>query len=82
LRRRDPVWQDGFFDHRVRSSEKMEWVAYYCLQNPVRAGLVLDGEEWPFFRCKPALWQRLQERHEELQLLEAEKRGWAPPGGE
>jgi putative transposase len=82
MRRRDPVWQEGYFDHRVRSFEKMEWVAFYCLQNPVRAGLVLDGEEWPFFRCKPSLWRRLQRRHEELQLLEAEKRGWAPQAGE
>ncbi|MCP5522095.1 MAG: hypothetical protein H7A46_11175 [Verrucomicrobiales bacterium] len=41
-------WQDGFHDHKFRTSESeaRKW-EYVCL-NPVRAGLVKRPEEWPF----------------------------------
>jgi REP element-mobilizing transposase RayT len=41
-------WQAGFHDHkfRTRESESRKW-EYICL-NPVRAGLVLRPEEWPY----------------------------------
>ena len=42
------VWQDGFFDHRLRNdaevAEKMDYVA----NNPVRKGLCETAEDWPF----------------------------------
>jgi putative transposase len=79
LHRSGRFWQDSFFDHRLRTEEKLEWVAFYCLRNPVRAGFVLDGEDWPFFKCKPDLWKAVKDRSEELLKLESERKGWQPP---
>lgn len=41
------VWQRYFFDHRLRRDESYFEKANYILENPVRAGLVQDWEEWP-----------------------------------
>ena len=42
------LWQDGFHDHRFRSSES-ESRKWECIcMNPVRAGLVERPEQWPF----------------------------------
>lgn len=42
------LWQPGFFDHVLRSEESYAQKWEYVLQNPVRAGLVEDPEEWPY----------------------------------
>ncbi len=42
------IWQDGFFEHRLRRNEGWEEKAAYILDNPVRAGLLAEGAEWPF----------------------------------
>ncbi len=42
------VWQDGFFDHRLRGNESYEEKAHYIRMNPVRAGLVTEPREWPY----------------------------------
>jgi len=42
------VWQEGFFDHILRSSESYSEKWEYVRANPVRAGLVKNVEEWPF----------------------------------
>lgn len=43
-----PHWQRNFFDHVIRNyeSEAEKWV--YMRENPVRAGLVLRSEDWPY----------------------------------
>lgn len=41
-------WQDSFFDHLLRSDESESEKWEYIRQNPVRAGLVTDAEDWPF----------------------------------
>ncbi|MFU8894430.1 MAG: REP-associated tyrosine transposase [Luteolibacter sp.] len=43
-------WQRDFFDHRLRSWESAEEKATYIRMNPVRAGLVTNPEDWPFYR--------------------------------
>jgi len=40
------VWQPGFFDHLMRSSESYSEKWQYVYGNPVRKGLVLNSEEW------------------------------------
>ena len=45
---RDPVWQRGFFDHLLRSDESYAQKWEYVRENPVRAGLVSDAQEWPY----------------------------------
>jgi len=43
-----PHWQHGFFDHLIRHSESYAEKWEYVRQNPVRAGLVQDPDEWPW----------------------------------
>jgi putative transposase len=43
-----PHWQKGFFDHLVRNSESHSEKWEYVWQNPVRAGLVEEAEDWPW----------------------------------
>ena len=41
-------WQPGFFDHLMRHSESYSEKCDYVYQNPVRAGLVANPEDWPY----------------------------------
>jgi len=43
-----PHWQEGFFDHVMRSSESYSAKWAYVQQNPVRAGLAANPEAWPY----------------------------------
>jgi putative transposase len=43
-----PHWQQGFFDHVLRSSESYSEKWDYVRMNPVRAGLSPAPEEWPY----------------------------------
>jgi len=42
------VWQPGFFDHVLRSAESYAEKWEYVRNNPVRAGLVKNADEWRF----------------------------------
>ena len=44
----EKVWQPGFFDHVMRSSESYSEKWNYVRMNPVRAGLVVNSEDWTF----------------------------------
>ncbi len=43
-----PHWQEGFFDHLLRSSESYSEKWDYVRMNPVRAGLSKTPEAWPY----------------------------------
>ena len=43
-----PHWQKGFFDHSIRHSENYSEKWNYVYQNPIRAGLVTDADDWPW----------------------------------
>ena len=43
-----PHWQEGFFDHLLRSGESYAEKWDYVRMNPVRAGLCRDAGEWPY----------------------------------
>ncbi len=43
-----PHWQEGFFDHLMRGSESYAQKWDYVRENPVRAGLASNSEEWPY----------------------------------
>jgi putative transposase len=45
---RPPFWQKGFFDHVLRSSESYAEKWHYVRENPVRAGLASNWEDWPY----------------------------------
>ena len=42
------LWQPSFYDHVLRDGESSLPVIHYILQNPVRSGLVLRCEEYPY----------------------------------
>lgn len=43
-----PHWQEGFFDHLMRSAESYAGKWKYVEQNPLRAQLCGRSEDWPF----------------------------------
>lgn len=48
LRVMKPYWQEGFFDHLLRSGESYSQKWEYVQMNPVRARLCEKPEDWPF----------------------------------
>ncbi len=45
------LWQREYFDHRIREDERgvqLQNQAEYILNNPVRAGLCMRREDWPW----------------------------------
>lgn len=45
------VWQEGYFDHRLRDDERGKQLSAkmnYIRQNPVVAGLCTRAEDWPW----------------------------------
>jgi REP element-mobilizing transposase RayT len=42
----DPIWQRGFFDHMLRSDESYAQKWDYVRDNPVRAQLVKNADDW------------------------------------
>jgi putative transposase len=48
LKVRGTFWQPGFFDHILRSDESYSEKWNYVHENPVRAGLVKDADDWRF----------------------------------
>jgi len=52
LNRQGPVWNSQYRDHAVRKDEVLVEVIQYCLNNPVRAGLVKDFHEYPYWVCR------------------------------
>lgn len=41
-------WQPESYDHLVRHKDSFERIIRYILQNPVKAGLVDNWEDWPY----------------------------------
>jgi len=41
-------WQRNFFEHRLRNEENVQQKADYILQNPARAGLATQNQDWPY----------------------------------
>jgi len=48
LGRVDFQWQPNFFDHVLRSEQSYSEKCQYIRNNPVRAGLVEDANDWPY----------------------------------
>ena len=52
LKREGPFWQRQYHDHAVRKDEDLNQLVQYTLNNPVRAGLVSDFRDYPFWYCR------------------------------
>ena len=47
--RRHRLWQKGYYDRVLRDDEPIPDVIRYIIENPVRAGLVIEPREYPFW---------------------------------
>lgn len=41
------LWQQSFFDRVMRKTDDIDGLARYIIGNPLRAGLIAVGEDWP-----------------------------------
>ncbi len=53
LGRQGAFWQDESYDHVIRNNEEYTRIVNYVLENPVKAGLVAQWDEWQWTYCKP-----------------------------
>ena len=53
LKRSGPFWQPGFYDRCIRDVKEYENVVAYILNNPVKAGLIADWEQWEYKWISP-----------------------------
>lgn len=52
------TWQRDFWEHRIRTDEKVEDYAFYMFLNPYRAGVLSSGSTWPgWWMPKPRSFQ-------------------------
>lgn len=47
-RREKAFWQHESYDHVVRNAREYERILAYIVNNPVKAGLVTDWQDWPY----------------------------------
>ena len=45
------IWQAGYHDSGIRDESALRMQVEYCLLNPVRAGLVVDFHDYPYWWC-------------------------------
>ena len=43
------LWQENFFDHRLRSEKDRAETWHYIRRNPVAKGLCVDEDSWPWW---------------------------------
>jgi len=55
------LWQEGYFEHVVRKDEVPSELVGYILRNPVRAGLVADPTEYPYWGSQVYSREELRE---------------------
>ena len=46
------VWQKGYYDHTIRKDEDLIEIMKYCWHNPVRAGMVENPKDYPYWVSK------------------------------
>jgi len=42
------LWQPRYYDHIVRKEESLLKIAQYIVENPVRKGLCVSADDWPW----------------------------------
>ena len=47
-RAKGQIWEEGFFDHILRTKESYSQKWNYVRENPARAGLVRSAADWPY----------------------------------
>ena len=52
LSRNGTLWQKGYSDWCIRKDTTLYKTIRYCYMNPVRRGLVISPQDYPYWRCK------------------------------
>lgn len=52
LDRTGAFWHSESYDHLVRDDQELHKIIWYILQNPVKAGLVEQWQDWPYSYVK------------------------------
>jgi REP element-mobilizing transposase RayT len=52
LEREGPFWQPQYHDHAIRKDADLNEVVLYTLHNPVRASLVEEFHDYPYWYCR------------------------------
>lgn len=60
LRRLGLRWERGYYDHRIRTEEKLLPIFLYIFLNPFRRHLLSENEIWPYFHCATEDWKWFQ----------------------
>jgi len=58
LHRKGQFWQSESYDNVIRSKNELHNKILYTLNNPVKAGLVNNHEDWPYSFCKPQFLEK------------------------
>jgi hypothetical protein len=48
LDRSGAFWHSESYDHVVHDQREYERALHYISNNPIKAGLVSDGQDWPY----------------------------------
>jgi REP element-mobilizing transposase RayT len=48
-------WQHESYDHVIRNEKEFERIVTYIIENPVKAGLVEEWQQWPYTYINPEL---------------------------
>ncbi len=59
LGRSGPFWQHESFDRVIRDQPEFGPVVNYVLNNPVKAGIVSQWQQWKWNYCRPALFEEI-----------------------
>ena len=60
LRRSGRLWQPGFFDRLIRTTDQFEGTGQYIEWNPRKAKLCQDPTLWAWSSANPDAWARLE----------------------
>jgi putative transposase len=55
LGREGAFWQGESYDHVIRDNDEFLRIIHYVTENPVKAGLVSQWDQWQWTYCKPDL---------------------------
>jgi REP element-mobilizing transposase RayT len=58
----DKLWQKDFFDHRIRKNEQLFQIIFYCYNNPYKAGIISQEEDYPYWYCNAQIQEELNSK--------------------
>ena len=70
---KERLWQEGYYDHVLRDAERTEEVITYIVNNPVRAKLVKNPDDYPYWGST------VYTRKEILEFIGWASHQWRPP---